>query len=253
MITQSIAIPNTSIWGLPFEVGTGARGSAFEVPRIEVTSISPSSSWKDWLDFRDKTCICESATDNIRETRSDRPVQFTSWLKEVFVSKRIELRSELHRPVSVATTQDQITFILSALSLRVTELASVVDVQRPTIYAWLQGDFSPQAENKSRLRTLFKLASEWRLLSNAPLGKAIRDAQIEGASILDLLKQRKIDETKILKCFNALKGSSELTIKSFKKRGLVASALQRQGVDRSKIRLNNSDITPLSGKRFEED
>jgi hypothetical protein len=253
MTTQAIALNQSSIWSLPFAVGTGARSSAFEVPRIEVTSINSSSSWKDWLTFNDITWICDSVTEHIDETKPNQNLPFTSWIKNVLVSKRIELRSELNAATSVATTEDQITIILSSLSLRVTELANLVDVQRPTIYAWLQGDFSPQSENKSRLNTLFKLANKWRLMSKAPLGKAVRDAQIEGATILDLLKQKKIDEKKVVRSFNALVNSSKLNTATTRRRGLVASALQRQGIDRTKVKLNNADITALSGKRFEED
>jgi hypothetical protein len=253
MTTQSIDLNQSSIWSLPFAGGTGARSSAFEVPRIEVTSINSSSSWKQGLTFNGITWICDNVTENVDETKPNQHLPFTSWNKNVLVSKRIELRSELSSETSIATIEDQITLILSSLSLRVTELANLVDVRRPTIYAWLQGDFSPQNDKKSRLNTLFNLAKKWRLMSNAPLGKAVRDTQIEGATILDLLKQKKIDEMKIVRSFNALINSSKLNTATTRRRGLVASALQRQGIDRSKLKLNNAEITALSGKRFEED
>jgi hypothetical protein len=35
--------------------------------------------------------------------------------------------------------------------------------------------------------------------------------------------------------------------------GLVASALERQNIDRSKIKINNADLIAMSSKRFEED
>jgi DNA-binding transcriptional regulator YiaG len=253
MTTQSIALNEPSIWSLPFDVGTGARSSAFEVPKIEVTSINSSSSWKDWLTFNDITWICDNITEKIYDAKSNQNLSFTSWIKNALVLKRIEIKSEPKTESSVATTKDQIAIILSALSLRVTELANVLDVQRPTIYAWLQGDFSPQNDKKARLNAIFKLANKWRLMSNSPLGKAVRDAQIEGSTILDLLKQKKIDSTKIIKNFYALISASKLNVVPTKRRGLVASALQRQGIDRSKVKLNNTEITALSGKRFEQD
>jgi hypothetical protein len=51
--------------------------------------------------------------------------------------------------------------VRSAFKLSITELASVLRVQRPTVYSWLKDNPELRQENEERLRLMASLADEW--------------------------------------------------------------------------------------------
>src|SRR5690606_24879084 len=67
-------------------------------------------------------------------------------------------------PSDVAVLHDtpqRIALIRAALSLNVKELALVLNVERPTVYAWMDGEFEPKERNVRRIETVWTLAREW--------------------------------------------------------------------------------------------
>lgn len=79
--------------------------------------------------------------------------------------------------------------VRSALSLTITELAYIVGVERPTIYAWLADRAEPYARNRRRLGELLSVAKAWSEVSELPVGESIRREDGSGVSLIELLRQ----------------------------------------------------------------
>jgi hypothetical protein len=97
------------------------------------------------------------------------------------------------RAAALHDTPSRITSIRSALSLNVKELASVLQVERPTVYAWMAGEAQPQPRNLARIDALWTIAREWEALCPLPLGALRTAVNQEGASIVGLLGASDID------------------------------------------------------------
>lgn len=74
---------------------------------------------------------------------------------------------------SVRSAAEQLAFIRHYLSLSVSDLARIVGVQRPTIYAWMQNG-APRRESQARLAVLERIAAHWKSAVDRPLGALSR-------------------------------------------------------------------------------
>lgn len=81
----------------------------------------------------------------------------------------------------------QLVTIRQELSLSVTDLARALQVERPTIYAWMRGQARPHQSNLKKINYLMDLAEEWKHLSNRPMGTLNAERLSGGQSFLDLL------------------------------------------------------------------
>ena len=98
-----------------------------------------------------------------------------------------------------------VAHIRTELSLSITDLATMLDVQRPTIYAWLRGDSQPQQRNIDRLKFLYRVSNRWAKLAGRPLGRQLRHAFGEnGKSLFELLKDEAPDFEEIANHLAAL-------------------------------------------------
>lgn len=89
----------------------------------------------------------------------------------------------------------QVRELQAALSINKSELARVLGVSRPTVYDWLDGG-EPNADNRSRIRTLLRLLSESQVSSNNPLFPRFVRSRLEPGNqvLLKLLSEDTIDE-----------------------------------------------------------
>jgi transcriptional regulator with XRE-family HTH domain len=71
--------------------------------------------------------------------------------------------------ISVRSAAEQLAFIRHYLSLSVSDLARVMGVQRPTIYAWMQNG-APRRDSVERVAMLERIAAHWKTLADRPLG-----------------------------------------------------------------------------------
>lgn len=95
--------------------------------------------------------------------------------------------------VSVRSAAEQLELIRHSLSLSVTDLARVVGVQRPTIYAWLQNG-APRRESLERLSMLERVAMHWKSLADRPLGALSRLAAGPNGETFVILLERASEE-----------------------------------------------------------
>ena len=105
---------------------------------------------------------------------------------------RFELQAQ---PISTLCIAWQVRELQAALSVNKSELARTLRVSRPTVYDWLDGG-EPNADNRSRIRTLLRLVSECRVSANNPLFPRFVRSPLEPGdrSLLELLGEEMIDE-----------------------------------------------------------
>lgn len=69
--------------------------------------------------------------------------------------------SQAESPAMIAPAAELITRIKEGWQFNMTELAELMDVQRPTLYNWLNGKTSPDAEKYQRLQVIAAAARTW--------------------------------------------------------------------------------------------
>jgi transcriptional regulator with XRE-family HTH domain len=131
------------------------------------------------------------------------------------------------------------------LSLSMGEVASALEVERPTVYAWLAGRAEPHERNRRRLQRLFDVALRWNRLSNAPLGSRLRHPDEQGTSVLDLLRSGRFAEAAARLDTLARTALPERAAKA----PSVGQVLARHGLQ-DRIRPSRDEIDRLTGKRI---
>ncbi len=151
------------------------------------------------------------------------------------------------------TPAELLASIRSNLSLRVNELAEVLHVQRPTVYAWMQSESLPREQNNERLLEVASIAAEWTKLANNPLGAAVRQRSLSSPSLLELLKKGRLNRTQISGALLQLQKESCGPQKKSEKRLSAAERAKRLGFDLSKVRENDAELQLVTGKRIDEE
>jgi DNA-binding transcriptional regulator YiaG len=81
----------------------------------------------------------------------------------------------------------ELALVRHYFSLTTTDLSRVLLVERPTVYAWLDGKSEPKRENRARIRKLFNIASKWREKSSLSIGKFLYEPIDGELSLIDFL------------------------------------------------------------------
>ncbi len=133
----------------------------------------------------------------------------------------------------------QIIAIRSLLGLNVLELATILHVERPTIYSWQSGVATPHYENGRRLRYIHELAQRWSRMCTEPVGDWVRKPLDEGGRTLAaLLSAEVVDERAINDAFAGLRASLQEEAKNFTS---VRERARRSGYrDRSRSKQDSS-------------
>lgn len=96
--------------------------------------------------------------------------------------------------------------IKAAFGLNVTQLARILQVERPTIYQWMDEDQNPriQPRNRERLLTIQMFAEEWNRISSQPANKLFETLSFEGKTLMDLLGNNTLDKPTIRSAMQAV-------------------------------------------------
>jgi DNA-binding transcriptional regulator YiaG len=100
-------------------------------------------------------------------------------------------------PGWAASPADLIAETRAAMSLNVSELAVVLRVERPTVYAWIAGTATPQAANLHRLMEVADWARTWRRLTPSPMGQLARQLGPHGSTLIELLMEDELPRDEI--------------------------------------------------------
>ena len=93
---------------------------------------------------------------------------------------------------------ERVSEIKAAFGLTISQLAQVLQVQRQTIYDWMDEE-SPrqlQEQKRDRLAAIQRLAIQWNALCQWPAGKGVATYSVDGDTLLDLLSADVLDEAR---------------------------------------------------------
>lgn len=148
----------------------------------------------------------------------------------------------------IQSTCSIVAQIRGPLSLNVKELAEILKVRRPTVYAWMRGEQLPQDENRQRLVQLLRIAKLWSSMSNKPIGKAVRTVlDANGRSLVDELKVQSLDFEAIESRMKALVAAITPIRKS------VLDIAKDAGIDLSRVQNQREIVDTVGGKRMHEE
>jgi DNA-binding transcriptional regulator YiaG len=99
------------------------------------------------------------------------------------------VRKQASRNLSV---DHRLGVIRSTFGLSVSQLAKILRVTRPTIYAWTEREATPRVNSLTRLEVVSDLAAFWAARSDRPIGSGFRDLA-KGRVLMKLLSARTID------------------------------------------------------------
>jgi transcriptional regulator with XRE-family HTH domain len=141
------------------------------------------------------------------------------------------------------TPADKLAFIRSTLGFNISQLASAVGVERPTIYAWLDSRSEPHPGNAARLDAICGLAAKWVRLSNMPLTSTLREKGARAEDVLILVEKSPFDESAVVAKFEELAG-----VPRARRLGVRAAALRR-GVNLEGVKQRDDELEALTGRR----
>lgn len=101
---------------------------------------------------------------------------------------QIQFEYSISNKIDDRTTAAHVKNIQESFSLNTSELAAVLDVTRPTVYAWLEGSQEPKPEAVNHIRKISQVADKFRCLNISRIDSLIRRPIFNGRSLLDKLK-----------------------------------------------------------------
>jgi|SRR5690554_4386645 len=94
------------------------------------------------------------------------------------------------RVATSLTPAQQLDFVREVLSISITDLADLLDVARPTVYAWMQGTATPRDEHLARLNQVEQQAHIVEAFGLLNTAKLLKRPLRDGTSLLQRLKQQ---------------------------------------------------------------
>ena len=129
-----------------------------------------------------------------------------------------------NHPLMVTTPSRALAVIRTAFPLQISQIAEILGVSRPTIYAWIGDEQQPQPRCHDRLKQIYSLAEFWNARCNLPAPEKIFESPDSvGVSLLDMLKATSINVATVQ---NRLEDFVR-TVKSSTRVGIVEAARQR--------------------------
>lgn len=107
---------------------------------------------------------------------------------EQFYYPRIHVESSGARNTDIRSPAKHVANIRDVFAMRMSDLASVLGVTRPTVYAWLSGQ-EPKGEAVMRIQKLSHAADKFSRENITRLDKLLYRPILEGRSLLDILKE----------------------------------------------------------------
>lgn len=252
--SSSIGVGGAALWFLVSLNAASSPGIAMPRTRTDFRGDPSSASaeqlrWNPWAQAEIRNAMVAL----FRRTQDPESLMGTDYSLPV-ASTVVDVQStryvsETHvAGQSVQTTSEIIVAVRSALGLQITELASILHVQRPTIYAWVDDRATPHPQNRERLHQLYRVVREWEQLSDRPLSARLRHVAQDGKSLLDLLTANIMSEPDVSARLKAL--ALQKKTPGPARRGLSARALAgRYGIRLPSESEQQLNIDRITGKR----
>lgn len=104
-----------------------------------------------------------------------------------FSYPRIHIESSRDKKVDMRSPAEHVANIRDVFAINMSDLASVLGVTRPTVYAWLEGQ-EPKGEAVIRIQQLSRTADKFYLANIIRLDKLVHRPMLNGRSLIDVLK-----------------------------------------------------------------
>jgi DNA-binding transcriptional regulator YiaG len=100
---------------------------------------------------------------------------------------RIHIERHTLKNIDMRSPAEHVANIRDIFAINMSDLASILGVTRPTVYAWLEGQ-EPKAEAVIRVQQLSHTADKIKQANIARLDKLMHRPILNGRSLLDMLK-----------------------------------------------------------------
>lgn len=133
------------------------------------------------MTIRNSFGLLEEVTGSIRYLWKENPVNYTSTAFSVIMRTETRYFS--------MTSIEQVQLVLKYFGFTKTELATIIGISRPALYAWIDGTSEPSGENHNKLMKLAQMAHEVDACPGKPLFHGYIDRPLPGynKSLLDYL------------------------------------------------------------------
>lgn len=89
----------------------------------------------------------------------------------------------------ILTVSEQLNYARTALGINIKQLADILGVSRPTIYAWTTGNNPSNHDVRDKIKYLYEISVLWNNMDIGPLGIFLTTPlQADGSTILDHIK-----------------------------------------------------------------
>lgn len=130
----------------------------------------------------------------------------------------VEHSSQERQIVDSRSPSEHIANIRDVFAINMTDLASVLGVTRPTVYAWLAAEQEPKGESILRIQQLSHTADKFSQANISRLDKLVHRPILNGLSLLDVLKTGE-DPTKALSILKSVADKEEMVRRESKSSG----------------------------------
>lgn len=122
---------------------------------------------------------------------------------------RIHIEHSVAKNGDMRSPAEHVASIRDVLGINMSDLASVLGVTRPTVYAWLEGQ-EPKTEAVTHIQRLSRVTDEINRANIIRLNKLVHRPILNGRSLLDILKTDE-DPVAALTTLKALADKEEKT------------------------------------------
>ncbi len=125
-----------------------------------------------------------------------------------------------------------VRMILGSFGLSKSDLAKILGITRPALYAWLDGKSEPNVENIKRLKAMYDIIKEWPDTRKQPLFHAYIERPVAGntQSLIEMLSASSIEVEKVRTIICVIQSmTSERDARIGKNRTKAASAKPFEG------------------------
>ncbi len=147
------------------------------------------------------------------------------------------------------TCQEMMAVIRSSLRLGVTDIAKILRVERPTVYAWMREESEPRLHRVERMGAVYAVAMEWRSLSSMPFGEVMETQ--ETRHLVKLLSQKTLPREDISRLFKAQVEARRAAPDKPRRLYNLSDVARENGFKLPEPRADDDEFDVFTGKRFD--
>lgn len=120
---------------------------------------------------------------------------FTIDLSKIFPSQKID---------SISSPQKQLQFLKNDLGFNISEIASILNATRPSIYSWLENT-PPANKTQKRLDEIYNVLFKWETSTLGPINHLSRRKLFENRSLYEFLCDENLNIKALSQCLDIIK------------------------------------------------